>query len=172
MQDAVVASLESRDARVLEGLAQVVSSYSVASMKDNFQHRFSGRSGGDERFTFWGSQEWIWAANKAIGVRSLSQSEIREQAKRIIDGRSSIGEIRRTHQAWWPVPSVSLPSNILPEQPPENWITEFIPMHKVQIDTSKVKVVAKGWQRTKTEHVLELYLTHAQLVGETSSSTY
>ncbi|CAM6086765.1 unnamed protein product [Calypogeia fissa] len=163
-EDAVMAGLESRDPKVLEGFAQVVSSYCTANMKDTFDHRFSKRSRRHKRFTFWRKPEWFWASNKAIGIRPLSQSEIMEQAKRILDEKNALAEIRRTHQAWWPTPSVSLPPDILPDHVPDSWIREFIPMHKVQIDTSKLKVIAKGWQPTKTEQVIELCLTHSQLV--------
>jgi hypothetical protein len=61
-----MASLESRDPKVLEGLAQTLSSYSIVNVRDSFEHKISGKSRHDKRFLFWRRAEWIWGQKELL----------------------------------------------------------------------------------------------------------
>ncbi|KAG6552457.1 hypothetical protein Mapa_006018 [Marchantia paleacea] len=163
----LVASLESRDGKVLDGLAEAVCSYVLANIKDTSERKNSGKRGFWRVLPFWERPQRVWSLDKAVCVSTLSDSEVVQLAKQIFSTPTALsdlptGRLTRTHQAWWPLSDVSPASSFLTSDGVHRF-AEYIPIHRIEIDNSKVRVEAKHWQKTR-DNILELQLTHAQLV--------
>ncbi|KAL2622924.1 hypothetical protein R1flu_003129 [Riccia fluitans] len=166
----VVASLESRDGKVLEGLAEAVCSYLLTNIRDAYERTGSGKGGISGLIPFWRRSKQVCALDKAICVSPLSDNEVWKNTKKILEESTFLRDRRttqlvRNHQSWWPLSDALSASNFLADEDLRNFSNEFVPIHKIEIDMSRLQVEAKGWQTTnKRDHVLELQLTHAQLV--------
>ncbi|BBN13235.1 hypothetical protein MPTK1_6g01900 [Marchantia polymorpha subsp. ruderalis] len=163
----LVASLESRDGKVLDGLAEAVCSYVLANIKDTSERKSSGKGGFWRVLPFWDRPQRVWSLDKTICLSTLSDSEVVQHAKQILStptARSYLpsGRLTRTHHAWWPLSDVAPASSFLTSDG-VHCFAEHIPIHRIEIDISKVRVETKHWNQTR-DNIVELQLTHAQLV--------
>ncbi|KAL3691065.1 hypothetical protein R1sor_004716 [Riccia sorocarpa] len=165
----VVAIFESRDGKILEGLAEAVCSYLLANIKDAYDRTGSGQTGISGLVPFWKRTKQVYALDKAICVSSLSDTEVWENARRILEEPTFLRDGKatrpvRTHQSWWPLSDAPSASSFLADDDLRNFSNEFVPIHKIEIDINRLQANSKGWQKSKRDHIVELQLTHAQLV--------
>lgn len=164
----VFGCLTSSDERVLTGLAEAVCCYAAACMKDDFHQKMLGRSSNNLLQNFQ-NEKWMVSSDSHVRIRSLSEAEIAAHLKSFLE-RSGVNKERenykgmRTSHNWWPRPSCS--SSILNTYSVESdfWISEYVPLHKLQVDFGRFEnMKIQGWQKC-SNHVCEILLSHRQLV--------
>lgn len=164
----VFGCLTSSDERVLTGLAEAVCCYAAACMKDDFHQKMLGRSSNNLLQNFQ-NKKWMVSSDSHVRIRSLSEAEIASHLKSFLErsGVNKEGENykgMRTSHNWWPRPSCS--SSILNTYSVESdfWISEYVPLHKLQVDFGRFEnMKIQGWQKC-SNHVCEILLSHRQLV--------
>ncbi|KAJ4840403.1 hypothetical protein Tsubulata_002062 [Turnera subulata] len=161
--------LSSSDENVISVIAEVVCTAALQSTEKHFLEESLG-IGSAGFFGWFRKEQRIVSNDRSVVLVRVIEDEMFENAKTLLENfylsKESLkggGRMKRRHK-WW---TLSTQSKLETIGGPEfcAWMSEYLPVYKLQIDATKVKDVKfEGWTKS-TENRWEVLLTHSQMVG-------
>ncbi|CAI9090138.1 OLC1v1024841C1 [Oldenlandia corymbosa var. corymbosa] len=159
-------SMSSCDERVLAVLAEVICSSALEGIEGHFGVDSLKRK--SNKFSEWFQKhKKIVSKDSSIIVHKLHEKEILSNVKNLLEtyNAEKFESLRSTlNNSWWKLPSYSQLEKIGGSEFTA-WISEYIPLYRLQIDVNKFKDVKHTGGKFSATNMWEILLTHSQMVS-------
>ncbi|CAL1410303.1 unnamed protein product [Linum trigynum] len=159
--------LSSSDDRIISVLAEAVAIAALHNTETSFLRGFLGKSP-NKIFSWFGKRSGIASRDSSVVIYQLLEHEIVENAETLLEKFNSSKEMlrgmkRKQRYSWW-TPSAQNKLERLGGSEFSAWVSEYVPVYKLQVDADKaMDVKFEGW-RNLPGNKFEVLLTHSQMV--------